>query len=201
MSNVTPQQKQYMHISEWLKLNPSVKIQEYIEEYHNIINKLAYTYAHNSNYIYKNLLLEGMLGLLIAITKYKLNKNTQLKTYIYLWAKAKMLRFLENNVFKLKTISIDNNHEYKLSDILASQDNNIDEDVFINNAKTKFYSLLNSLPINQYLVITKKYLTEPSIPSTEIAKSLNISRSYVRTLEMKALKFLKENLYKIEIQN
>ena len=152
----------------------------------------------------EDLISIGTIGLIKAVDSYKQNHKTKLATYASRCIENEILMHLRTNkktnldVSLNETIGIDKDgSEIVLGDIIADKQEEFIDIVDKKDTLDKFTAYFNVLEprekdtlIMRYgLNNTKKYSQK------EIAKKLNISRSYVSRLEKRALiKLLKKHM-------
>lgn len=172
-----------------------------IERNLRLVAHIAKKYE-NSKDLQEDLISIGTIGLIKAVDSYKQNYKTKLATYASRCIENEILMHLRTNkktsldVSLNETIGIDKDgSEIVLGDILSSNQEEFIDIVDRNDTIDKFKTYFNILDgrekdtlIMRYgLNNTKKYTQK------EIAKKLNISRSYVSRLEKRALiKLLRE---------
>ena len=172
-----------------------------IERNLRLVAHIAKKYE-NSKDLQEDLISIGTIGLIKAVDSYKQNHKTKLATYASRCIENEILMHLRTNkktsldVSLNETIGIDKDgSEIILGDILSSNQEEFIDIVDRNDTIDKFKTYFNILDgrekdtlIMRYgLNNTKKYTQK------EIAKKLNISRSYVSRLEKRALiKLLRE---------
>lgn len=172
-----------------------------IERNLRLVAHIAKKYE-NSKDLQEDLISIGTIGLIKAVDSYKQNHKTKLATYASRCIENEILMHLRTNkktsldVSLNETIGIDKDgSEIVLGDILSSNQEEFIDIVDRNDTIDKFRTYFNILDgrekdtlIMRYgLNKTKKYTQK------EIAKKLNISRSYVSRLEKRALiKLLRE---------
>ena len=172
-----------------------------IERNLRLVAHIAKKYE-NSKDLQEDLISIGTIGLIKAVDSYKQNHKTKLATYASRCIENEILMHLRTNkktsldVSLNETIGIDKDgSEIVLGDILTSNQEEFIDIVDRNDTIDKFKTYFNILDgrekdtlIMRYgLNNTKKYTQK------EIAKKLNISRSYVSRLEKRALiKLLRE---------
>ena len=174
-----------------------------IERNLRLVAHIAKKYENNKD-LQEDLILIGTIGLIKAVDSYKQNHKTKLATYASRCIENEILMHLRANkktnldVSLNETIGIDKDgSEIVLGDTIA-----IKQDEFIDiidkkdtlNKLTTYFNILDprekeTLIMHYGLNNTKKYSQK------EIAKKLNISRSYVSRLEKRALiKLLKKHM-------
>ena len=144
----------------------------------------------------------GTIGLIKGIDTYKDNKKTKITTYAARCIQNEILMYFRanqkrnNDVFLSDSIGFDKEgNEISLIDVL---EDNTEDYVEIINEKDNIQMLkkyLNLLTDKEKEIIKKRYGLNGEDEKTqkEIAKELNISRSYVSRIEKRALtKILKE---------
>lgn len=172
-----------------------------IERNLRLVAHIAKKYENNKD-LQEDLISIGTIGLIKAVDSYKQNHKTKLATYASRCIENEILMHLRTNkktnldISLNETIGIDKDgSEIVLGDIIA-----IKQDEFIDiinkkdtlNKLATYFNILDSrekdtLIMHYGLNNTKKHSQK------EIAKKLNISRSYVSRLEKRALiKLLKK---------
>lgn len=172
-----------------------------IERNLRLVAHIAKKYENNKD-LQEDLISIGTIGLIKAVDSYKQNHKTKLATYASRCIENEILMHLRTNkktnldISLNETIGIDKDgSEIVLGDIIA-----IKQDEFIDiinkkdtlNKLSTYFNILDfrekdTLIMHYGLNNTKKHSQK------EIAKKLNISRSYVSRLEKRALiKLLKK---------
>lgn len=142
----------------------------------------------------------GTIGLIKGINSFKCNKGTKLATYCARCIENEILMYFRNNKKLSQEISfsepIDTDSEgnpLTLMDIIAVDDTIID-DIDTKNKLIKLVAVVDGIE-NQRdkTIIIRRYGLDGNKPLTqkEIAKELNISRSYVSRIEKKILEKIK----------
>ena len=143
----------------------------------------------------------GTIGLIKAINTFKPDKKIRLSSYASRCIENEILMHLravkktERDVSLNETIDTDKDgNPLTLMDIMKVDDNILDElDMKLNSKKLGQY-ITEELNSREKTVIILRYGLNGKKPMTqkEIAKMLNISRSYVSRIETKALKTLRK---------
>ncbi len=143
----------------------------------------------------------GTIGLIKGINSYNHKKGTKLATYCARCIENEILMYFRNNKKISQEISfnepIDTDSEgnpLTLMDIIAIDDTIID-DIDTKNKLKILANLINNIKDERdKTIIVKRYGLDGQQPLTqkEIAKKLNISRSYVSRIEKRILEELKE---------
>ena len=171
-----------------------------IERNLRLVAHIAKKYENNKD-LQEDLISIGTIGLIKAVDSYKQNHKTKLATYASRCIENEILMHLRTNkktsldVSLNETIGIDKDgSEIVLGDIIAAKQEEFIDIVDKKDTLNKFAKILEprekeTLIMRYGLNNTKKYTQK------EIAKKLNISRSYVSRLEKRALiKLLKEHM-------
>ncbi len=144
----------------------------------------------------------GTIGLIKGIDSYNKNKDVKLTTYAAKCAENEILMYNRsnkkhnNNVSLSEVIAYDKDgEEVTLSDVIEEKDNNFEENIHLKDNIKRIKEYLNILTPRELNIIKKRYGLDNQKEETqkEIAKKLNISRSYVSRIEKRALiKMLRE---------
>ncbi len=156
---------------------------------------------YTNNVVQDDLVSIGTIGLIKAIDTFDMSKGIRLSSYAARCIENEILMFFRNNKKTAQDISINepidtdkDGNALTLMDVMSEPDSIIDDlDIKIKSEKLNDY-------INQVLspreknIIELRYGLNKNIPHTqrEVAKKLNISRSYVSRIEKKALSTLKK---------
>ncbi len=154
-----------------------------------------------SNYSEQDDLISiGTIGLIKGINSFKAEKGTRLATYCARCIENEILMYFRNAKKLSQEMSfsdpIDTDNEgnpLTLMDIIAVNDTIID-DIDTKNKLIKLVVFLKEMPEGRdKLILIKRYGLNGEAPLTqkEVAKELNISRSYVSRIEKRILNELK----------
>lgn len=165
--------------------------------------------AHVSKKYYTNneeqedLISIGTIGLIKGINSFKSSKGTKLATYCARCIENEILMYFRNNKKLSNEISfnepIDTDSEgnpLTLMDIIYVDDTVVD-DIDTKTKLIKLAKIINNITNKrEKQIIIKRYGLNGQKPMTqkEIAKELNISRSYVSRIEKKVLNEIKKLL-------
>ncbi len=143
----------------------------------------------------------GTIGLIKAINTYDLNKNIRLSSYASRCIENEILMHFRNTKKTAQDISLNetidtdkDGNPLTLLDIMAVEDNILDElDLKLNSQKLGQF-ISEELDERERKIIILRYGLNGEKPMTQknVAKLLNISRSYVSRIETKALKLLRK---------
>lgn len=195
---------------------------EYLEKFHNgdkqakdiLINHNLRLVAHivkkySGSEEADDLISVGSLGLIKAINTYKPGMGTQLSTYAAKCIENEILMLLRVNKKHKNTISVEEslgvdaeNNEINLLDIMYDEECDVEKNVHNKMLSVKLDNILkNHLSKREYQIICLRYGLKnlPMLTQREVAKKLNISRSYISRLEKKAIFVLKEIITKENI--
>lgn len=143
----------------------------------------------------------GTIGLIKAVDTYDMNKNIRLSSYASRCIENEILMHFRNAKKSAQDISLNetidtdkDGNPLTLLDIMAVDDNIIDTlDLKFNSRKLGQY-INEELDKREKKIIILRYGLDGNEPMTQknVAKLLNISRSYVSRIETRALKILKK---------
>ena len=144
----------------------------------------------------------GTIGLIKAIKSYNPDKNVTLSTYASRCIENEILMLLRSSKKHLKTQSLEevvasdkDGNELTFGDTLEDNDESVDEIISRKYLMKDIKKIIaEKLTEREQIIINLRYgLTgEPLMPQREVAKRLNISRSYISRIEVKALQIIRE---------
>lgn len=139
----------------------------------------------------------GSIGLIKGINSFEPEKNFKLATYVAKCIENEILMYLRANkkrnmdLYLNESIGKDkDNNEVTLQEIIENNEKNIEDEVDIKLNMKKVYSKMKGiLKGREKLILELRYGLNGKTEKTqkEIAKMLNISRSYVSRIESKAI--------------
>lgn len=150
----------------------------------------------NDEALLDDLISIGTIGLIKGIDTYKYSDNVKITTYAARCIQNEILMFYRQNKKNLNVVSLNDSigfdkdgNEISLMEVIPDDKPNVLENVLKNNYLSltkKYFKYLNSKEKN---ILVKRYGLNNKPPKTqkEIAKNLNISRSYVSRIEKRAL--------------
>lgn len=147
----------------------------------------------------------GTIGLIKAINTYDISKKIKLSSYASRCIENEILMHFRNLKKTAQDISINeaididkDGNPLTLLDIMSVDDNIADElDLKFNSKKlTKFINEELSSREKKIIILRYGLNGEEPLTQREVAKMLNISRSYVSRIEKKALQLLKKRFDK-----
>lgn len=154
----------------------------------------------------EDLISIGTIGLIKAVSSFDIDKGTRFATYASRCIENEILmhfraqKKLVKDVYINDTIDLDSSgNPLKLIDVIADEES-ISENIDNKLETEKIYELINqNLTDREKSIIYMRYGLKgfKSMPQREVAKKLNISRSYVSRLEKKSLNILKKSLKSI----
>lgn len=146
----------------------------------------------------------GTIGLIKAVNTYTSEKSTRLATYAARCIENEILmsirasRKLKSEISLNQPIGMDQDgNEISFNDILGTDGDEIIDSISLKIQVSKLYQALNhALTPRERQVIVSRYGLDgrEPLPQREIARYLQISRSYVSRIEKKALEKLKDAL-------
>lgn len=155
-----------------------------------------------SNYCDQDDLISiGTIGLIKGINSFDSEKGARLATYAARCIENEILMYFRatkktsQEIFMSEPIESDSDGDtLTLMDVICS-DEDLFEDIDLKIKYEKLYRYLNEMEKGrEYDILVMRYGLNGETPLTqrEIAKKLNISRSYVSRIEKKGLDYLKE---------
>lgn len=159
---------------------------------------------NNSKIDQDDLISIGTIGLIKGINSFNPNKNIKLATYTARCIENEILMFMrtskkqKSEVYLNEPIGKDkDDNVVTLQEVLENDERNIEEIVDLKFKVKELYSKMDSvLEEREQDIIVMRFGLDGNKPKTqkEIAKLLNISRSYVSRIETKAIKKLSEKI-------
>ena len=159
---------------------------------------------NNSKIDQDDLISIGTIGLIKGINSFNPNKNIKLATYTARCIENEILMFMrtskkqKSEVYLNEPIGKDkDDNVVTLQEVLENDERNIEEVVDLKFKVKELYSKMDSvLEEREQDIIVMRFGLDGNKPKTqkEIAKLLNISRSYVSRIETKAIRKLSEKI-------
>lgn len=167
-----------------------------IERNLRLVAHVAKKYS-TSNIDQDDLISIGSIGLIKGINSFDMNKSFKLATYVAKCIENEILMYLRSNkkrgadVYLNEPIGKDkDDNEVTLQEVLENNDRNIEEVVDLKfKIKLLYDKMKKILKSREKLIIELRFGLNGDKPKTqkEIAKMMNISRSYVSRIESKAI--------------
>ncbi len=155
-----------------------------------------------SNYCdQEDLISIGTIGLIKGINSFNIEKGARLATYAARCIENEILMHFRatkktsQEVFMSEPIESDGDGDtLTLMDIICSEENLIDDIDYKIKCEKLYEYLLGMSNTREYEILVMRYGLTGEMPLTqrEIAKKMNISRSYVSRLEKKGIDILKD---------
>lgn len=145
---------------------------------------------------YDELIQIGAFGLIKAIDTFQPEKGTKLATYASKVVENEILMYLRAKKKSRRDISLSEpvgvdkeGNEIALIDVLAADDVDVDEKVGQRIERERIRRYLHLLEDREQEILTRRFGLDggPETTQREIARALNISRSYVSRIEKRAL--------------
>lgn len=167
-----------------------------IERNLRLVAHVAKKYS-STNIDQDDLISIGSIGLIKGINSFDNERNFKLATYVAKCIENEILMYLRSNkkraydVYLNEPIGKDkDDNEITLQEVLENNDRNIEEEVDVKfKIKNMYEKMKEILKSREKLIIELRFGLNGEKPKTqkEIAKLLNISRSYVSRIETKAI--------------
>ena len=155
----------------------------------------------------EDLISIGTIGLIKGVESFSPNKGTKLATYAARCIENEILMHLRSTKKVRKDVSLQDpigqdkeGNEISLVDILEAENEDIIEYIQLNLEVAKINKYLSVLDDREKIVLISRYGLDNKKERTqkEIAKELNISRSYVSRIEKRALMKVFHEYYRQE---
>ena len=164
----------------------------------------------NTNIDNDDLISIGTIGLIKGIDSYSKKHGTKITTYCAKCIENEVLMFFRSNKKNNNTISLDDpigydkeGNDITILDVLKTPKPDYVEDMYIKDNIKLLGKYLNGLSTREKEIIVRRYGLSGYDEQTqkEIAKDLNISRSYVLRIEKRAVtKILREFIKRGDIK-
>lgn len=197
---LTHEEEEY-HINEMIK--GSIKSRKILIEHNlRLVAHIVKKYNDNSNI--DDLISIGTIGLIKGVDTFLNSNGAKMTTYCARCIENEILMYYRNNKKNSKNVSLDEGigfdkegNEITMSDILKTPAPDFVENINTKDDINKLRKYMSVLTDREKNIIIKRYglNNEKEITQKNIAKELNISRSYVSRIEKRALtKLLREFL-------
>ena len=167
-----------------------------IERNLRLVAHVAKKYS-STNIDQDDLISIGTIGLIKGINSFNMDKNIRLATYVARCIENEILMFLrtskkiKSEVYLNEPIGKDkDDNEITLQEVLENDEKNIEDTVDLKfKIKELYKKMKDVLGDREKKIIEMRFGLDGNKPKTqkEIAKMLNISRSYVSRIETKAI--------------
>ena len=167
-----------------------------IERNLRLVAHIAKKYS-STNIDQDDLISIGSIGLIKGINSFDMNKNFKLATYIAKCIENEILMYLRNNKKRVTDVYLNepigkdkDDNEVTLQEVLENNDRNVEDEVDLKLKIKQLYEKMKKvLKDREKIIIELRFGLNGEKPKTqkEIAKMMNISRSYVSRIESKAI--------------
>lgn len=167
-----------------------------IERNLRLVAHVAKKYT-STNIEQDDLISIGSIGLIKGINSFDINKNFKLATYIAKCIENEILMYLRSNKKRMGDIYLNepigkdkDDNEVTLQEVLENNERDVEEIVDLKIKIKKLYEKMKqTLKNREKIIIELRFGLNGDKPKTqnEIAKMMNISRSYVSRIESKAI--------------
>lgn len=160
---------------------------------------------YSSTYEADDLISVGCIGLIKGINSFQMEKGANLSTYVARCIENEILMLMRANKKHQSVDSLDESVGLEKDGsniaLLETIPDDVPDRVFNTVGNTILMEQINeimksSLNEREYYIILNRYGLngKPAYTQREVAKKLNISRSYISRIEKKALEILKEKI-------
>ncbi len=167
-----------------------------IERNLRLVAHIAKKYS-STNIDQDDLISIGSIGLIKGINSFDMNKNFKLATYIAKCIENEILMYLRSNKKRVTDVYLNepigkdkDDNEVTLQEVLENNDRNVEDEVDLKLKVKQLYEKMKKvLKDREKIIIELRFGLNGEKPKTqkEIAKMMNISRSYVSRIESKAI--------------
>lgn len=189
MSNTLSLTEERELIQKFQKHHDPVVLETMFSAYHELVDSWIHECVNVStlpHYSYEDLVQEGMLGLVIAISQFDLTKNNKFRTVARRLVKAQITQFIQSSKVT-QTISIDDNVVEQISEENIAK--TVQQAFDLSLLKL---SLKRILTAREYYVIYHHYLA-PEIKSIkELGQILNVSQQKIYLIQKSGLNKIRQ---------
>ena len=167
-----------------------------IERNLRLVAHIAKKYS-STNIDQDDLISIGSIGLIKGINSFDSEKNKKLATYTARCIENEILMFLRTNKKRVGDVYLNepigkdkDDNEITLQEVIENNERNVEDEVDLKLKIKKLYEKMKEILKNrEKIIIELRFGLNGDKPKTqkEIAKMMNISRSYVSRIESKAL--------------
>ena len=186
-------------------LNGSIEARDKLIE-HNLRLVVYVAKKYETNIVnLEDLISIGTIGLIKSISTFKQDKNIKLATYASRCIENEILMYLRKKSKMKAEISFDeplnvdyDGNELLLSDIIASEDSYIVDEIENDEKKIEMFEAINELRDRERQILVLRFGLENGEEMTQkdVADYLGISQSYISRLEKRIIKKLRTKLNK-----
>lgn len=154
---------------------------------------------------FEDIISIGSVGLIKAVKTFHSDKKIKLATYASRCIENEILMQLRKNTRTKKEVSLEqplsqdkDGNVLSLAETLASDDDDIDQPLIMNDEKKAIWAVMNSLGTREREIMLLRYGLEgqDELTQKEIADKMGISQSYISRIEKKVLSKMKKELQK-----
>ena len=167
-----------------------------IERNLRLVAHIAKKYS-STNIDQDDLISIGSIGLIKGFNSFNMEKNFKLATYIAKCIENEILMYLRSNKKRVTDVYLNepigkdkDDNEVTLQEVLENNERNVEDEVDLKlKIKLLYEKMKKILKDREKLIIELRFGLNGEKPKTqkEIAKMMNISRSYVSRIESKAI--------------
>lgn len=182
--------------------NDSYARDKLIEHNLRLVVFLAKKYENTGTSL-EDLVSIGTIGLIKAVSTYRLDKNIKLATYASRCIDNEILMYLRKNKKRNADVSLEESlsfdaegNELHLEDILGTDPDLVTKELEDNDLKMTLFKEIEKLPSRDKEIMKLRYglFGSKEITQKELAEKLNISQSYISRIEKKVIKKIKETI-------
>lgn len=159
----------------------------------------------NTNVDLEDLISVGTIGLIKAVSSFKLDKNIKLATYASRCIENEILMHLRKTVKYKNEVSLEeplssdgDGNELVLADVIATESDSVSKDIELETEKQILWNCLKKLNTREQEIMILRFGLNNQDEKTqkEVADMLGISQSYISRIEKKILTKLNKEIAK-----
>lgn len=188
------EEEEYLYLKRYAETKDETIRAKLIEHNLRLVAHIAKKYE-NTQEDKDDILSIGIIGLMKAVDSYQLSSNNKLATYAARCIENEILMHLRANknkrnlIYLQSPVAVDKDgNEVELLDLIEDKSINIMAAYEKKALEHNLSEALKTLSSREYEIISRRYgINRSSQTQKEIAKEMNISRSYVSRIEKRAL--------------
>lgn len=179
----------YTDIAEWQKKQSPALLKKITNNYEKLIHSIAQKYYY-TNLDYDDLYIEGLTGLLLALEKFDVSRNTKFSTYAYFWILSQISRFVKKQE---KIFSEEVNNYENIQDLLTNSSNEYENEE-LKEIREQVKLSIYELSIKEKKILNNRLLSLNPMTFKELGILLNMSPEGIRQIEQKILFKIKNKI-------
>ena len=200
-----PTKQEELDLARRIALGEEDAKQELIERNLRLVVYTAQKFE-NTGVSTEDLISVGTIGLIKAVSSFKVDKNIKMATYASRCIENEILMHLRKTQRLKREISFDEplssdseGNELCVSDVLGTNADEISKDIDCNEEKNILHIAMATLSEREQEIMNMRYgfNNDKEMTQKEVADKLSISQSYISRLEKKIISRLKKEIAKM----